>query len=75
MTTVETIYRRAVRVGTSYYGNPTYDLVTDAGTFRTMSNAACGYEATNPRDGQPITLHLTRAGRVRYFDYDREAQR
>jgi len=57
--------------GTSVNGNPSYYITIDgpdAGTYRTSSDAACGYSATNyaPRwdKYRTVTLQLTRAGRV-----------
>lgn len=61
------------RVGTSYYGNPTYalTLLHDDGTtttYRTQTDSGAGYGASNyaPAHGiRPVvTLGLTRSGRV-----------
>ncbi len=56
----------ARRLGVSAYGNPTWELQTDAGTYRTQANASCGYEIENyMRRGRiMVTLTMTASGRV-----------
>ena len=60
------------RAGTSYYGNPSYDvtLVTCAGdtlTLRTSSNVMFAYACTNPEYREEWhTYELTRTGRIKY---------
>ena len=58
--------------GTSYYGNPSYDvtLETRAGdtlTLRTSSNVMFAYACANPEYKEEWhTYELTRAGRIKY---------
>ena len=60
------------RAGTSYYGNPSYDvtLETRAGdtlTLRTSSNVMFAYACTNPEYRKEWHVYeLTRAGRIKY---------
>lgn len=50
---------------TSYLGNPSYDLRTSMGTFRTISNGSIGYKLNNgSHEGDKVELTLTPAGRV-----------
>ena len=60
------------RAGTSYYGNPSYDvtLETRSGdilTLRTSSNVMFAYACTNPEYREEWHVYdLTRAGRIKY---------
>ena len=60
------------RAGTSYYGNPSYDvtLETRAGdtlTLRTSANVMFAYGCTNPEYREEWHVYeLTRAGRIKY---------
>lgn len=60
------------RAGTSYYGNPSYDvtLETRAGdviTLRTSSNVMFAYACTNSEYREDWHVYeLTRAGRIKY---------
>lgn len=50
---------------TSFYGNPSYDLRTSLGTFRTITNGSIGYELNNGTyEGKKAELTLTPAGRI-----------
>lgn len=58
--------------GTSYYGNPSYNVTLetrdgDTLTLRTDANVMFAYACTNPeyRD-EYHTYELTRAGRIKY---------
>ena len=71
MGTVQTIIRDVTHRGTSSYGNPTLTLHTDDGEYITQSNAGWSYAAMNSEwRGVPVTLHLSRYGRVRYATRD-----
>jgi hypothetical protein len=61
------------RLGTSFYGNPTYAITIQhedgtTTTYRTQTDSGAGYSARNyePRHGirPTVTLGLTRSGRV-----------
>jgi len=58
--------------GTSYYGNPAYDVTLetrcgDTLTLRTSSNVMFAYACTNPEYRDEFhTYELTRAGRIKY---------
>lgn len=60
------------RAGTSYYGNPAYDITLetrdgDTLTLRTSSNVMFAYACTNPEYREEWhTYELTRAGRIKY---------
>ncbi len=56
----------ARRLGVSAYGNPTWTLDTEAGTFKTQADAACGYDVDNYARKAPImvTLTMTASDRV-----------
>ena len=60
----------AERAGTSSMGNPTWDLLTDRGAFRTETNGSIGYSVDNYTNskygwvGKRVVLHTTRSGRV-----------
>lgn len=60
------------RAGTSYYGNPAYDVTLetrdgDTLTLRTSSNVMFAYACTNPEFREHFhTYELTRAGRIKY---------
>lgn len=53
--TIETTLIKSSRLASSSFGNPRWEFHTEAGTFRTMVNAACAYKG-EPRNGEPITL-------------------
>ena len=60
------------RVGTSYYGNPSYDVTLetregDVLTLRTSANVMFAYACSNPeyRDDWHV-YELTRAARIKY---------
>lgn len=58
--------------GTSYYGNPSYDVTLetrdgDTLTLRTSSNVMFAYACTNPEFRDEFHVYeLTRAGRIRF---------
>lgn len=60
------------RAGTSYYGNPSYDVTLetrtgDTLTLRTSSNVMFAYACTNPEYREEWHVYeLTRAGRIKY---------
>jgi hypothetical protein len=66
----------AHRAGTSANGNPSWDLYTEQGIYRTESDSSIGYEVENrttrpdgPRAddswiGREVVLTLTRRGRA-----------
>ena len=60
------------RAGTSYYGNPSYDITLetrdgDKLTLRTSSNVMFAYACTNAEYREEFhTYELTRAGRIKY---------
>lgn len=60
------------RAGTSYYGNPSYDVTLetrdgDTLTLRTSANVMFAYACTNPEYREEWhTYELTRAGRIKY---------
>lgn len=60
------------RAGTSYYGNPSYDITleTRAGdtlTLRTASNTSFAYACTNREYSEEWHVYeLTRTGRIEY---------
>ena len=60
------------RAGTSYYGNPSYDITLetrsgDILTLRTSSNVMFAYACTNPEYREERhTYELTRASRIKY---------
>lgn len=60
------------RAGTSYYGNPSYDVTLetrsgDTLTLRTSSNVMFAYACENPEYREEWhTYELTRAGRIKY---------
>lgn len=68
--TVSTVFRGATRKGSSTNGNPTWILHTDAGDYRTQTDASIGYSVSNYTGGpgsmigKAVDLTLTRAGRV-----------
>ena len=59
------------RAGTSYYGNPSYDVTLetragDALTLRTSSNVSFAYACTNSEYREEWHVYeLTRAGRIK----------
>lgn len=59
----------ATRIGATYYGNPMWMLHTTDGDYRVSNDASISYGVSNflPRHREPatpVTLTLTRAGRV-----------
>ena len=59
----------ATRIGATYYGNPMWMLHTTDGDYRVSNDSGISYGVANflPRRGEPaapVTLTLTRAGRV-----------
>lgn len=60
------------RAGTSYYGNPSYDITLetrdgDTLTLRTSANVMFAYACTNPEYREEFhTYELTRAGRIKF---------
>ena len=60
------------RAGTSYYGNPSYDVTLetregDVLTLRTSSNVMFAYACTSSEYREEWhTYELTRAGRIKY---------
>lgn len=60
------------RAGTSYYGNPSYDVTLqtrdgDTLTLRTSSNVMFAYACQNPEYRDEFHVYeLTRAGRIKY---------
>ena len=71
-TTIKATLIEYMRIGTSTNGNPRFDLHFDDGvTRRTQSDGSISYSVRNfdrylrnTPDGVPVTLTLTRAGRV-----------
>lgn len=53
----------ATRLGSTVYGNPMWMLHTANGDYRVSNDSAVSY-AVNNYVGLPVTLTLTRAGRV-----------
>lgn len=60
------------RAGTSYYGNPSYDVTLetrdgDTLTLRTSANVMFAYACTNPEYREEWhTYELTRASRIKF---------
>ncbi len=60
----------ATRKGTSRNGNPTWDLVTSDGVFRTQTDSSVGYSVSNYTGGpdsligQEVEFEATNARRV-----------
>lgn len=60
------------RAGTSYYGNPSYDITLetrdgDTLTLRTSANVMLSYACTNSEYREEWHAYeLTRAGRIKY---------
>lgn len=67
---VQTALVAAVRLTNTVNGNPRYRLITADGEYLISSDSACAYDVQNilHRKGEgeavPVTLSLTRAGRV-----------
>jgi hypothetical protein len=76
-TEIHTDLLAATKVGHSTNGNPTWELHTTAGFFKTQTDAACSYDVDNVRrkipDGGslPVILKATRSGRVWSIEIDR----
>ena len=64
--TIETVLIESRRLTLSSFGNPRWEFITEAGTFRTMVNASCAYKG-EPKNGKPITLVVN--GRHSVIDY------
>ena len=60
----------AKRLNNSVNGNPTWELVTSQGTYKTQTDASLGYEVSNHTGGpnsligKEVEFTATKAGRV-----------